>query len=309
MQIQKPSRFFTTVLSVSALAGSILSGCGGGGPEVSDAVVTPAPDAVTSTPAPATPTATAPTASTPAAEASTAAAKPAPTTAEGWGTLKGRVVFDSAPPQAKTLVAQGDSSAKDAEVCAKTEIKSERLLVNGESKGVQYAIVFFPKPSAVNEEAKSAVAAANVEFDQQNCVFKPHVLAIMAGSKLNIKSSDPVGHNVNSKVRNSEMNQQLAPGQTFEFTPPAPSRQPGKVTCDIHPWMEAYWLVLDNPYFAVTDAQGNFEIKNAPAGTQKVAVWQEAVGFVTPASGVDINIEPDKDVTQEFTVESGKVKG
>ena len=49
--------------------------------------------------------------------------------------------------------------------------------------------------------------------------------------------------------------------------------------------MKAYWLVLDNPYFAVTDDKGNFEIKNVPAGTQKVVVWQEAARFVTAAVG------------------------
>ena len=54
-------------------------------------------------------------------------------------------------------------------------------------------------------------------------------------------------------------------------------------------------MVLDNPYFAVTDDKGNFEIKNVPAGTQKVVVWQEAVakgGFVTPPSGEDVTSRP-----------------
>ena len=72
--------------------------------------------------------------------------------------------------------------------------------------------------------------------------------------------------------------------------------------------MLAYWLVLDHPYFAVTDENGNFEIKNAPAGTQKVVVWQEAAGYVTAASGESVNIKPNDTTTQEFKIDPAKVK-
>ena len=46
---------------------------------------------------------------------------------------------------------------------------------------------------------------------------------------------------------------------------------------DIHVWMSAWWLILDHPYFAVTDDRGAFEIPDVPAGPQQVIVWQEAV--------------------------------
>ena len=69
-------------------------------------------------------------------------------------------------------------------------------------------------------------------------------------------------------------------------------------------------MVLDNPYFAVTDDKGNFEIKNAPAGTQKVVVWQESVakgGFVTPPSGEDLNIKPNDTTVKDFTIDPTKL--
>ncbi len=75
--------------------------------------------------------------------------------------------------------------------------------------------------------------------------------------------------------------------------------------------MKAYWLVLDHPYFAVTDENGNFEIKNAPAGTQKVVVWQESVGgggYVTPASGEAVNITANGTTTKDFTIDPAKVQ-
>ena len=64
-------------------------------------------------------------------------------------------------------------------------------MVDPASKGVKYALVYLPKPTAVNEDAKKAAAAAKVEFDQKGCVFEPHVLGLMTGVPVTLKSSDP----------------------------------------------------------------------------------------------------------------------
>jgi len=300
-------------LTLSAALLLSIAGCGGKGPEIDTAsstviadpsvpssrsstppaILTPTP--ATSASATATPI-TAPTTSSP----STTTAK-----TEGWGTLKGRVVFDGDAP-ARAVISTDPEKAK---ACGVTEIKSERLVVDQASKGVKNAIVYIPKPNgAVNPEAKSAKASANVVFDQKKCVFEPHVLAIMTNTKLDIKSSDPVSHNINSKVQNNTFNDAIQPHGEMVKTPVAAARQPGMVTCDIHPWMMAYWLVLDHPYFAVTDDKGNFEIKNAPAGVQKVAVWQEATQFVTPAAGQEVTIAANGETTQEFQIKADKVK-
>ena len=70
-------------------------------------------------------------------------------------------------------------------------------------------------------------------------------------------------------------------------------------------------MVFNHPYFAVTDAKGYFEIKNAPAGTQKVVVWQEAVdkgGFVTAASGEEVVIKANDAVVKDFKVEPSRLR-
>jgi Polysaccharide lyase family 4, domain II len=72
--------------------------------------------------------------------------------------------------------------------------------------------------------------------------------------------------------------------------------------------MTAYWLVLDHPYFAVTDKDGNFEIKNVPAGTQKLVVWHEAASYVTPTSGESITIKANDATTKDFTIDPAKLK-
>jgi plastocyanin len=301
--ILKPS---SVGLGMSVILAMTLAGCGGQATDSSDAIVIPDTTAVTSPP----PTTAAAPADTPAPTAASPSPSAAPVVAEGWGTLKGQVTFQGDPPAAKPLIEKGQAP-KDPEVCAKdTPIFSERLVVDPASKGVKFVLVYLARPTRVNDEAKQAISTANLVFDQENCVFDPHVMGMMAGVPVTLKSSDPVNHNVNAKLRQSAFNQLLAGGQSVSFTPSGPERTPGEVTCDIHPWMKAWWMVLDHPYFAVTDDQGYFEIKNVPAGTQKVVVWQEAVdrGFVTAPSGEDVEIKANDTTVKDFTIAAAKLR-
>jgi plastocyanin len=286
----------------------LLAGCGGRNEGIDETIVVPEPG--TNLPA-GTPSAATTTDATPDSAPGTAApVEAAAVAAEGWGTLRGRVVFGGDPPQPKTLVAKGDPNAKDSAVCAAQAIESQYLVVDPASKGVQYALVYIPKPTAVSEEAKSAAGQASVEFDQKNCTFIPHVLPVMKGATIQVKSSDQVTHNVNSKLLNTKFNESIAPGVVRAVQAKAAERSPGMVVCDIHPWMKAWWLVLDSPYFAVTDAQGNFEIEGVPAGTQKVVVWQEAVNFVTPSAGAPVVVQAGDEPTEAppFVIDPGKVR-
>jgi len=302
--MRKPA---TLGLSLGVTLMASVFGCGGQGTDSSDAVV--APSTVSSSPAAKTSAEAAPGSSAPSAATTPAAA--APVKAEGFGTLKGQVTFAGDPPAPKVLFEKG-KAAKDPDVCAKdAPLISERLVVDGGTKGVKNVLVYLTKATSVSDEAKKAAAAVHVLFDQNKCVFEPHVLGILSGSPITLKSSDPVNHNINAKLKQSAFNQLLAPQGKSEFTPSGPERTPAEVTCDIHPWMKAWWMVFDHPYFAVTDAKGYFEIKNAPAGTQKVVVWQEAVdknGFVTAPSGDEVVIKANDSVVKDFKVEPSRLR-
>lgn len=291
----------------------VLSGCGGTS-SLDNAVVVPDPSvSIAQNPAvTATAGSEASAATTDAAKPAETAAAPAaaaPTASDGFGTLKGKVVLEGGKPTLKFLVTKGDTNVKDANVCASDNVVNEALEVDEATKGVKNVLVYIPKPTAVNPDAVKAVMEAKIVFDQKNCVFSPHVVGIMKGQSLEITSSDPVGHNVNAKMRaNGASNNLLGPGQKTSFVPKASEGRPSEVTCDIHPWMKAYWLILDNPYFAITNDKGEFEIKMAPAGTQKIVVWQEAVQYVTPPSGMDVTIAKDGETVQEFKVDASKAK-
>jgi plastocyanin len=294
-------------MAVTAALSFGFAGCGGTH-DAGDATVVVEPGSTLPTPGAAS--STAGSSASPAAKPAAASTAPAAAVkSEGWGTLKGQVVFGSSAPGVEILVEQG-KAPKDPTVCAKEgPIKSERLVVDGATKGVKNVLVYLAKPTAINDDAKAAAGKLEVLFDQKNCVFEPHVLGLMVGAKINLKSSDPVNHNVNAKLpKNGLFNSLLSAGQAIVYTPTSGERSPAVVTCDIHPWMSARWLVLEHPYFAVTDEKGNFEIKNVPAGTQKVVVWEEATDFVTPSSGEDVTIAANADTSKTFTIDPAKVK-
>jgi len=303
--MRKPA---TLGLSLGVTLMASVFGCGGQGTEQSDGVVVP-DSTVSSSPAAKTSAAAAPGSSAPSAATTPAAA---PVKAEGFGTLKGQVTFAGDPPAPKVLFEKG-KAAKDPDVCAKdAPLISDRLLVDGGTKGVKNVLVFLSKPTSISDEAKKSAAGVHVVFDQVKCIFEPHVLAVLVNSPIAVKSSDPVGHNINARLKGSSaFNKLLSPLGSAEFTPTDPERTPAEVTCDIHPWMKAWWMVFNHPYFAVTDAKGYFEIKNAPAGTQKVVVWQEAVdknGFITASSGDEVVIKANDSVVKDFKVEPSRLR-
>jgi len=121
-----------------------------------------------------------------------------------------------------------------------------------------------------------------VVLDQKGCRYVPHVLGVQVGQRFEILNSDPTLHNIHAvPTANREFNTgQPIPGMktTRQFT----TREvmvPFK--CDVHPWMNAYAGVLDHPFFAVTGADGSFELKGLPPGTYTIEAWHERLGTQT----------------------------
>ena len=216
--------------------------------------------------------------------------------------IKGRIVWDAAKgaPPARAAI----KATKDEEVCAKDkEFATEDWIVNAKTNGIKNVVVWLaPEPApavaaAIKAGTKRDVpsfdkkdvhmdlvkpAKPYVEIDQPCCRFIPHIVLAQEGQSMLIKNSAPVPHNAKWTSRNNgEINPLLPAGAQHEVKDLKAEKFPIEISCSIHPWMKAYVRVFDHPYFAVTDEDGNFTIKNAPVlgGKLRMFVWQESAGY------------------------------
>jgi plastocyanin len=204
-----------------------------------------------------------------AGEAASAAAAP---TGTGWGTIRGQFVYDGVPPAREPY-----SVTKEQNICSVNgEIPlQETLVVDEPTKGIKNVAIYLRDASRVHDSAKPE--ADPVIFDQKNCVFLTHMLGATVGETIELKNSDPTGHNTN--LIGTGFNPSIPAGGALTYKVQKESPVPVKVVCSIHPWMVAHMLMRENGYWAVTDDQGNFEIANVPAGEPlEFQVWHESGG-------------------------------
>ena len=217
-----------------------------------------------------------------AADSSGAAAATA--TGTGWATLRGRFTFAGAVGEPKPLVAD-----KDTEVCSKAGMKllDRSLLVDPSTKGLANVVVFARKTSRVKPLGAEAGSGAGVPlFDQKNCEFLSPVFAARVGQPVDVRNSDPIGHNTN--IAGTSFNQLIPAGEGTQYKPDAETGMPTMVTCNIHPWMKAYAVFRKDGYVAVTAADGSFTIPDLPAGeTIEFQVWHERSRGPSGAVGID----------------------
>jgi len=118
----------------------------------------------------------------------------------------------------------------------------------------------------------------HVVIDQRKMAFIPHVVAVQQGTTVDFLNSDPVGHNVywpsisgNKKLSHNLGTWPKGDKKPFQFN----DLGTASLLCNVHPEMSGYVVVVPTPYFAVTDKDGNFEIKNVPAGKYTLKTWSE----------------------------------
>ena len=126
-------------------------------------------------------------------------------------------------------------------------------------------------------------------MDQKGLVFNPHVMAVQQGTTVDFLNSDNVQHNVfwpsisgNKKLGHNLGTWPRGEKRPFKFD------NPGVVSllCNVHPEMAGYIVVSPTPYFAETDANGNYKIENVPDGKYNVVAWHE--GMKTQTKPVDV---------------------
>ncbi len=202
----------------------------------------------------------------------------------GYGTISGQFVLDGAVPEPTLIFKKGDPTAKDPAVCAAADLFANDLVVDSKSKGIANIFIYLRKARNVHPDLlKTPDAQREVVFDQKGCRFIPHAMVVRTDQIVVVKSGDNCFHNTHTfPLRNSARNFGIAANDRtgVKMEHPRAEYLPTQVKCDIHPWMVAYWLILDHPYAAKTDETGNFTIEKLPVGTHEFHVWHERVGWI-----------------------------
>jgi hypothetical protein len=205
---------------------------------------------------------------------------PAAALAQGqWGTIKGQ--FICTEKEALKPVALNVGAAPPA--CLKGKpLLSEKYVVNPKNKGVRWVVVWLARDVdgkadntaelPIHPDLKK-VPEKPVVMDQPCCRFEPHLLAFRKGQDFIGKNSADMIHNMFiTSSKGPNLNKAIAVGGELKI-PASEWKTIGEtitVACSIHGWMKAHVFVFEHPYFAVTDEDGNFEIKNAPAGKYRL---------------------------------------
>jgi plastocyanin len=117
-------------------------------------------------------------------------------------------------------------------------------------------------------------AGGRFKILQQHKKFEPHVLAVPVRSVVDFPNLDPFFHNVFSLFEGKRFDLGLyEAGSSHAVTFDAPGVC--YIFCNIHPEMSAAVVVVDTPYYAVTNAAGQFSIPNVPPGSYRLNVWHE----------------------------------
>jgi len=184
------------------------------------------------------------------------------------GTLTGTISLQGEARD--SMVATG----KDAKVCGDSAAVRQS---NANGTALGNALVWIDGIQAgkpLPEERRETIT-------MERCHFEPRVLAVVAGSTINVFSRDRVAHT--ARFYREGAGEPVAFARTVDEGQVVPSEQiasaPGIVEarCTLHPWARGYVAVFEHPYFAVTDASGKFSIAGLPGGTYTVKVWHEGL--------------------------------
>jgi plastocyanin len=134
-------------------------------------------------------------------------------------------------------------------------------------------------------------------ISQKGATFTPRVMPILAGTTIEWPNQDDIYHNVFSISETKPFDLELYKSPEVKRVP---FDKPGRVDvfCSIHTTMSCIILVLENPWFAVSDAKGGYTITNVPPGAYTLKAWHERL----PTASKQIVIPEDRDVKVNFSL-------
>lgn len=209
------------------------------------------------------------------------------------GTIAGTVTFDGSPPTVSTV-----KTTKDQDVCGETVPDPNATVVNPANRGIRWVIAYL--------EGITEGKAPTEEYvlDNEDCSFQPHVMGAVEGKRFVLENSDPVLHNTHiylgrRTLLNSALSFHKGDPMYMPITNTRVLRRSGQLTvqCDAHEWMSSHVIVLEHPYFDVTNGDGTFRITDVPPGTYTLKTWHENLG----QQSSQVTVEAGKETRANLT--------
>jgi plastocyanin len=199
---------------------------------------------------------------------------------QNGGVISGVVKFAGPVPPLEQL-----AITKDQATCGTGQRPSEALLVAAD-QGIKNVVVSLVD---VSKGKPQPAAPEPPTLTQEKCWFSPRVLLVPAESTIDVLNHDNVMHNIHTASQANPVVNKAHP--TFKKKLSFALRKPEtiKVKCDIHPWMSAWFVVTEHPYYTVTEANGSFTLTDVPPGTYTLQAWHETLGKQTQQVSVSAN--------------------
>jgi plastocyanin len=181
--------------------------------------------------------------------------------------VSGTVKFEGAAPKPAKIDMSQDANCKGTNAAENVMVSDGHL-----------ANVFVYVKDGLGSRT-FGVPTQPVTLDQTGCRYHPHVLGVMVGQTIKIVNSDPTTHNIHPTPKdNREWNESQAPSAAPLEKTFAREEVLLPVKCNQHPWMRMFVNVVKSPFYAVTGADGKYEIKGLPPGDYTIAFVHEKLG-------------------------------
>ncbi len=214
-----------------------------------------------------------------------------PQAAGGAASVTGKVSLDGKAPEMKEI----DMAAVKECASQHPDPVVEESIVADAKGNLKNVVVYVTSGLSQTQFDPPAEAAV---LDQKGCMYQPHVLPVMVGQKIVIKNDDAFLHNVHSLSATNPPFNFGQPNKDNEGKEVAPLKaaETFRIKCDVHSWMSAYIVGLENPYFGVSADDGSFSIANLPPGDYTLTAWHEQLG----TKEVQVKVEAGKPASVEI---------